>query len=96
MKASGGLDEKEGVTWYRPIPPPGYAVAGDVVRPYLAASPRFYLEAPVFAIGPFPLEAAQRTHPRLFFISIIIISFHFSVLFFKYKSNFHFVQGQAQ
>ncbi|ELR17712.1 uncharacterized protein ACA1_064990 [Acanthamoeba castellanii str. Neff] len=60
MKASGGLDEKEGVTWYRPIPPPGYAVAGDVVRPYLAASPRFYLEAPVFAIGPFPPEAAQR------------------------------------
>lgn len=69
MKASGGLDEKEGVTWYRPIPPPGYAVAGDVVRPYLAASPRFYLEAPVFAIGPFPPEAAQRTHPFIFYFN---------------------------
>ncbi len=58
------MDEKEGVTWYRPIPPPGYAVAGDVVRPYLAASPRFYLEAPVFAIGPFPPGAAMAERKR--------------------------------
>jgi hypothetical protein len=50
---AGTGGEREGVTWYRPIPPPGYAIAGDVVRPYLAASPRFYLEAPVFALGPF-------------------------------------------